>query len=141
MTRIRFYSNAPDRLQAAAAWLAIAWTERKPVAVYVPDSELAERFDRMLWTTPATGFLPHCRANSPLATETPIVIAATLDAMTPDRVLLNLGDAVPPDFSRFEDMVEIVSVDDSDRQPARERFRFYREHGYVPENLNAADTL
>ena len=139
MTHIRFYSNAPDRLQTAAAWLATRWTERKPVVVYAPQAELAERLDRMLWTTPATGFLPHCRSRSALAAETPILIADALETLPADRCLLNLADAVPPEFSRFAELVEIVSTDDHDRQPARERFRFYREHGYAPENLNVAD--
>jgi DNA polymerase-3 subunit chi len=138
VTRIRFYSNAGDRLQAAAAWLAASWRQQ-PVVVFAPAAELAERFDRMLWVQPATGFLPHCRAGSSLAAETPVLIADTLEAVPPDRCLLNLSDEVPPGFSRFEELVEIVSTADSDRLPARERFRFYRERGYALENRNVAD--
>ena len=133
MTEILFYHGAPDRLQAAAAWLLKAWEQRQPVLVYAPRASDAEQLDRLLWMQPATGFLPHCGADSPLAAETPVVIARSLDAVAPlaqDQRLLNLADEVPPGFARFEKLIEIVSVEDSVRLPARDRFKFYRERGY-----------
>lgn len=138
MTNIRFYSNAEDRLQAAAAWLTASWRQH-PVLVYAPDAETADRFDRMLWIQPAIGFLPHCRADSSLASQTPVLIAGNLDTLPSDRCLLNLSNEVPPGFSRFEELVEVVSTADADRLPARDRFRFYRDRGYAVENRNVAD--
>lgn len=138
MTRIRFYSNAEDRLQAAAAWLAAFW-RKQPVLVFAPDASTAERFDRMLWIQPAIDFLPHCRADSKLAPQTPVLIADKLDSLPQDRCLLNLSNDVPPGFSRFEELVEFVSTADDDRLPARERYRFYRDRGYAVENRNVAD--
>ena len=73
MTKVLFCHGAPERLQAAATWLALhaaPGQSLQATLVYAPDQELAERFDRMLWTHPATGFLPHCRIDSPLAGET-----------------------------------------------------------------------
>ena len=138
MTNIRFYSNAEDRVQAAAAWVAASW-RTQPILVFAPDNDVAERLDRVLWTQPALGFLPHCRADSPLAAETPVLIANSLDALPNDRCLLNLSNEIPPGYARFEQLVEIVSTADDDRLPARERFRFYRERGYALENRNVAD--
>jgi len=138
MTSIRFYSNAEDRLQAAATWLAASW-RKQPVLVFAPDAAVAERLDRMLWTQPAIGFLPHCRADSPLAAQTPVLIADNLDTLPQDRCLLNLSDEVPPGFSRFEELVEIVSTSDGDRLPARDRYRFYRDRGYAVENRKVGD--
>jgi DNA polymerase III subunit chi len=133
VTRIQFLHSAPDRLAAAAEWLRQAWQKRQPVLVYVPDRQAAEQLDRLLWSHPATGFVPHCAARSSLATETPILLTTELDELPHDRCLLNLGDELPPGFSRFEDLVEIVSTADADRLPARERFKFYRERGYALE--------
>ena len=138
MTKVRFYSNAEDRVQAAAAWLAASW-RKQPILVFAPAADVAERLDRMLWTQPAIGFLPHCRADLPLAAETPVLIASNLDAPPHDRCLLNLSNEIPPGYARFEDLVEIVSTADSDRLPARDRFRFYRERGYALENHDVAD--
>jgi DNA polymerase-3 subunit chi len=134
VTRIQFLHGAPDRLATAAQWLRQAWEERRQVFVYAPEAQLAERLDRLLWTQPAIGFIPHCAGTSPLAPDTAIVISDDPERATRFDCLLNLGDQVPPAFSRFEELVEIVSVDESDKLPARERFKFYRQRGYALDN-------
>ena len=133
MTQITFLHGAHDRLQAIVAWLGRAAGEGGSVLVYVPAGELNEQLDRLLWTHPATGFTPHCRAEDKLAAETPIILATDLDHPQHDGNLLNLSDEIPPGFSRFQQLIEIVSVEDEDRLPGRERFRFYRERGYPLE--------
>lgn len=128
MTKVLFCHGALDRLQAAAAWL---WQNKPESAVvYAPDSEVARRFDQMLWTTPATGFLAHCRADSPLAGETPLLIADNLEPLPQQDRLLNLSDDLPSGFSRFAHLIEIISTDDAVRLPARDRVKFYRDRGY-----------
>jgi DNA polymerase-3 subunit chi len=61
---------------------------------------------------------------------TPIVIDYLGTAPAHDQVLLNLRPEWPPLFSRFQRLVEIVSLEDEDRRLARERFKFYRDRGY-----------
>jgi DNA polymerase-3 subunit chi len=134
MTKITFLHGARDRLQAVAAWLGQACSEGRRVLVYVPAGDHGEQLDRLLWMQPATGFTPHCRAESDLAAETPIVLASGLDHSPHDECLLNLSNEVPSGFGRFQELIEIVSVADADRLPGRERFRFYRERGYPLEN-------
>ncbi len=138
MTQIRFFHGARDRLQAVAAWLARAGCEGRQVMVYVPAQERSEQLDRLLWTQPATGFTPHCRAGDPLAAETPIILASNLDNPLHDACLVNLSNEIPPGFSRFRQLIEIISTEDEDRLPGRERFRFYRERGYPLENRDIA---
>lgn len=140
MTRVLFLHGATDRLAAAARWLGDAAATKRHVVVFAPAADTAERLDRLLWTQIATGFVPHARADSPLAAESPIVIASQLDALPHDHTLLNLGDEVPPGFSRFEELVEVVSGDEAVRLPARERFKFYRERGYAPESREIGAT-
>lgn len=133
MTKVLFCHGAQERLQAAAAWLALhaaPGQSLQATLVYAPDQELAERFDRMLWTHPATGFLPHCRIDSPLAGETPVLIATRIDNTPQHQRLLNLSNELPPAFSRFENLVEIISVNDAVRLPARDRVKYYRDRGY-----------
>lgn len=134
MTKVLFLHGASDRLAAAARWLAEAALARRTVLVLAPGEETAERLDRLLWTQAATSFVAHARADSPLAAESPIVIARDIGTLPHDQVLLNLGDELPPNFARFEELVEVVSDDDEVRLPARERFKFYRERGYAPES-------
>jgi DNA polymerase-3 subunit chi len=145
MTRISFLHGAPDRIQSAAQWLQQAWSNRQAaqchILVYVPDAEQATRLDRMLWTQPALSFVPHCRTDSPLAGETPILLTDRLDEPAQESCLLNLSNELPPTFSRFEHLVEIVSIDDADRLPARERFKFYRDRGYAIDNRDISGGL
>ena len=133
MTQITFLHGARDRLLAIAGWLAHASAEHRPVLVYVPASERCERLDRLLWTQPATGFAPHCRAEDRLAAETPVILASGLDSPPHHECLVNLSDEIPPGFSRFRQLIEIVSADDGDRLGGRTRFRYYRERGYPLE--------
>jgi DNA polymerase-3 subunit chi len=138
MTHVSFLHGAADRIQSAAQWLQLAWARRQTVLVYVPDSEVANRLDRLLWTQPQLAFVPHCRADNALACETPILLTDQLDEPPHDGCLMNLSNELPPTFSRFQELVEIVSTDDSDRLPARDRFKFYRERGYPLDSRDIA---
>jgi DNA polymerase-3 subunit chi len=130
LTRIDFYHDAADRLQVACRLAVKAVQQNLRVLVYAPDPETARAIDRMLWTTPPTGFVPHCMTHDRLAAETPVLIAADPDAIPHDDVLVNLGAERPAHFARFQRLIEIVGRDADDRAAARDRFRFYRERGY-----------
>ena len=54
-----------------------------------------------------------------------------VDRLGHDDVLVNLDGELPSAFSRFQRVVEIVDTSEQDRQPARNRFKFYRERGYA----------
>ncbi len=130
MTRIDFYFEAEDKLQVASRQSAKAARQKLRVLIYAADEAAVHRIDKMLWTWQATGFLPHCLTRSPLAAQTPVLITHDPEDTPHDEVLLNLHDAWPPAFSRFQRLVEIVGRDDQDRAAARARFRFYRDRGY-----------
>lgn len=131
MTSIDFYFNADDRLSVACRLAAKAMTQNRRLLVFAPDADLAGRLDRLLWTTPATGFIPHCRADDQLSPETPVLIAG--EAVQPPgcEVILNLAADCPPHFERFERLLEVVTREDADRASARSRYRFYKERGYL----------
>ncbi|MCX7897984.1 MAG: DNA polymerase III subunit chi [Rhodocyclaceae bacterium] len=141
MTHITFLYDAPDRLAAAAAWLRQAWSRRSKVLVHLSEREAALRLDRMLWTQPQLSFVPHCFIDDPLAAETPIVLSDRLDNVPIEDYLLHLADTLPAAFSRFSHLVEIVSLEERVRLPARERFRFYRERGYPIELVNFSEAF
>lgn len=131
MTQIDFYTQVNDKLQTACRLAAKARGQGLRVTLFCPDSETAARLDRMLWTVPATGFLPHCKSDDRLAPLTPVLIDATGDTPVHDQVLINLHSEWPAFFSRFQRLAEIVSADDADRAGARERYKFYRDRGYA----------
>jgi DNA polymerase-3 subunit chi len=139
VTSIDFYFNAADRLQVACRLAAKALGQKKRMLIYAPEPEMASRIDKLLWTWPATGFVPHCALDAPLAADTPVLIGA--DAGTPPscELLLNLGAECPPHFERFERLLEIVGADDADKQAGRGRYRFYLERGYKIANHDLAN--
>jgi DNA polymerase-3 subunit chi len=130
MTSVDFYFNAADKLQVACRLAGKAMAQGKRLLIYAPQADTAQRIDRMLWTWQATGFVPHCAAHDPLARETPVLIAADMQAAIACDVLLNLSAEPPPAFERYERLLELVAQDDEDRRAARERYKFYRERGY-----------
>ena len=130
MTSIDFYFNAADRLQVACRLAAKALAEHKRVLIYTPDAELASKLDRLMWTWPATGFVPHCATHDPLAAETPVLIGGE-DEAADIPILINLSANCPPHFASFERLLEVVGADEADREPARERFRMYKSRGYA----------
>jgi DNA polymerase-3 subunit chi len=130
MTRIDFYVQASDRLQIACRLVVKAYAAKNRVLVYSPDDTIARALDRLLWTTPAIGFVPHCMAHHPLAADTPVLISREGDAPGHDDVLLNLHHEWPPFFPRFQRLLEIVGPDEEDKSAARARFRAYRDRGY-----------
>lgn len=130
MTQIDFYTHVQDKSLLACKLSAKALEQGLRVLLLTSDESDAVRMDQMLWSVPATGFLPHCRARDSLAAVTPVIVDYDPGELTHDQVLLNLGSERPAFFSRFQRLIEIVSTDEADRLAARERFRFYRDRGY-----------
>ena len=130
MTTIDFYTHVDEPLGVAAKLAAKAWSQHGNVRVLTPDAAATDALDRLLWTQPATGFVPHCRLHSPLAGDTPIIVDHVVEHDGPASVLINLAGSPPPFFARFERLAEIVPADESQAQAGRERYRFYRERGY-----------
>jgi DNA polymerase-3 subunit chi len=130
LTTIDFYFNAEDRFQVACRLAAKALAQKKRLLIYVPEAEAASRIDKLLWTWPAIGFVPHCAPHDPLAAETPVLVSSDADTPGTCELLLNLGGECPPHFGRFERLLEVVATDEAERQAARARYRFYQARGY-----------
>ena len=129
MTQVFFYHGASDKIAAACALISGAWAKRKAMLVYAPDQPVADSVDRLLWTRDQLSFIPHCRADSPLAAETTILIADKLDKVAQTERLMNLSSEIPAAYQRFQSLIEVVGQEDEERQAARERVRFYKEQG------------
>lgn len=139
MTEVFFYHGASDKIAAACALLSGAYAKKKQMLVYALEPEVASGIDRMLWTSAALSFVPHCRADSPLAAETPILITDTLETILQDERLMNLSREIPPGFSRFQSLIEVVGQDEDDRLAARDRVKFYKDRGYEVRYFDLSD--
>jgi DNA polymerase III subunit chi len=138
VTSIDFYFNAEDRLQVACRLAGKAVKQGSRLLIYAPEAETASRIDKLLWTWPATGFVPHCAVHAPHAAETPVLIGAGDEAPEGCELLLNLGNECPPHFERFSRLFEIIPAEEVGKEKGRARFRFYRERGYKITNHDLA---
>lgn len=131
MTEITFYTFADNPLDVARRIATKALGQGKQVMIYVPDAKLADAIDALLWTTPALGFVPHCRDRDALACDTPILIGTDAEALCQADVMINLHHEQPRVFARFERLIEIIGQDENGREQGRARYRFYQARGYA----------
>jgi DNA polymerase III subunit chi len=130
VTRIDFYHYADDKLRFACRLAAKAYDQGTRLVVYTPDAHVLGEFDRTLWTFQSTRFVPHAFAGTPIAAETPVILASSEENLPHHDVLMNLAGEWPPFFASFERLLEIVAVDEEDKARARERYAFYKKRGY-----------
>jgi len=92
-----------------------------------------QQLDVALWTFSSTDFVPHCHLDSDagVVAASPVILATSLDAVPHRQVLLNLGRSVPDGFERFERVIELVGLDQEDRQMARARWKQYTDCGHA----------
>lgn len=138
MTKIRFYTGAPDKLRAACLLSNKAMQSGLRVMLSTPDEAMTAALDKLLWTYPGTAFMPHGRSDDPAAATLPVIVDHASDGFPHHDLLISLHAAPPAFFSRFEHLVEIVGLEEQDKQQGRERFAFYRERGYELTHFDLA---
>lgn len=142
MTRIDFYvlqaDAAGDRYQLACRIAEKARLAGQRVLIHTALAEEARHLDQLLWTQREASFIPHGLLGRDDARLNPILIG---DGSTEDeehQVLINLAATVPVFFGRFERLIECIDHDDAVKAAGRERFRYYREHGYPMNTVNVS---
>jgi DNA polymerase-3 subunit chi len=132
VTEIAFHFNVPERLAYACRLLRKAVGSGARVLVTgEPDS--LKQLDIALWTFSATDFVPHCDLDGEAAVLalSPVILAPSLTSTPHHEVLLNLGQFVPDGYERFQRVIELVGIDDEERQMARARWKHYTDRGYA----------
>lgn len=139
MTQVVFYHDADNKIAVAARLAQKGVAAGKRLLLLVADAETAAQADRSLWTFAPYSFVAHACADSPLAAESPVLIAPQRDfprlqknnanATLRFHILINLDTAMPEGIADFERVIEIVTHDDNDKAAARERFKAYRALG------------
>lgn len=133
MTEITFYTGMADKSRFLLRLLcAKILPQKKRALIYAGDADAAADLDNLLWTMEQGSFVPHCLADSPLAAETPVLIAAEPPA--PDsaaarcEILCNFAADAPPFFSRHPRLLEFASA--ADLKAGRRRYKLYQDRGY-----------
>jgi DNA polymerase-3 subunit chi len=144
MTEVAFHFNAPDKLAYACRLLrkAVGAGSRVVVTAQAKDLQL---LDSLLWTFSKLDFVPHAlqSAEAGVLAASPVILSESAADAPHQQVLLNLGPQVPDGFERFERLIEVVTLDEADRQTARSRWKHYADRGLAITrhdlNLKAAN--
>jgi len=150
VARVDFYvigGNGESSRQHFACRLAEkAYRQQNTVHIQVPNDQLAQRLDELLWTFRDGSFLPHgiveSRRQEANAAVT-IVVAAGDPAAEPSLtepkgadLLINLTESIPVDIDSFPRVAEIVTSDDDSLARSRKNFVDYRAAGHTLESHN-----
>lgn len=132
MTEVAFHFNAPDRVAYSCRLLRKA-VNSGAVIVVTGSPEALQQLDAALWNLQPTDFLPHCYLDSDdcVVAASPVILATEIKATPHQQVLLNLGDVVPDGFEEFKRVIEVVGLENADRQLARNRWKRYTDLGYA----------
>ena len=134
MTTVDFYI-LPDvdleaKLRFACRIARVALDSGLTVHVVTDTTELATQLDDLMWEYPTNSFLPHVISDKSVNPIEPITIGPGEPHPERTGCLVNTATTVPETFfSRFARVAEIVIA--PERKSGRDRYRFYRERGYV----------
>jgi DNA polymerase-3 subunit chi len=133
MRAVAFHFNVPDKVHYTCRLLRKAYMGGHSLFVLVPARQL-DSLDVALWTLSPQTFIPHCRSTAAewIKSRTPIHIGSTLEMLRPGSVLVNLQHEWVDQWRAFGKIIEVVSLDEGDRQAARERWRRYKAEGVEP---------
>ncbi len=135
MTRVDFYilqDARPDARHTFTCKLTEkAYKQGHQVYINTASDQQMKQLDDLLWTYRDDSFIPHdCYTAGERAAQT-ILLGHAVEPEGPSDVLINLAGDIPRFFSRFNRVAELVAGDDTDRESARARYRFYKDRGYT----------
>jgi DNA polymerase III subunit chi len=142
MTRIDFHFNVSNRENYICRLLRKVYRAEQRAVFFAPDQSLVAAIDDGLWALSETDFIPHIHLNEDnhVLSEViePIVLLHREQETPHCDILISGSNETPGFFGRFERLIEIVSPEISDREKARERWRWYKDRGYGIQTFDAA---
>ncbi|HZH06974.1 MAG TPA: DNA polymerase III subunit chi [Lautropia sp.] len=133
MTRVDFHVNVGDKIDYACRLIRKVRKAGQRAVVFCEDESRLREFDAALWSFSPLEFIPHLPDSDPLASRTPVLLTTRVEELPHHEVLVNLGASLPPFFTRFDRLVELVSDEPEDVVQARQRYRHYKDRGYPLE--------
>ena len=135
MTRVGFYvvqaADLGQRLQVAARLADKAFQQGHRIFINAADEAQARTLDELLWSFRPASFLPHGLQGQEHSDT--IAIGWGQEPLDHNDLLINLQLDIPPFFSRFQRVAEVVTQDPDSLQALRESWKFYKERGYQLE--------
>jgi DNA polymerase-3 subunit chi len=143
VARVDFHSQVSDKLKYTCRVVRKIFSisegtePLKKVVIIGPQGSL-EQLDQLLWSFSAEDFVPHTWVGDEAEIFTPVLLSPEFNqesfAHLPHAdVFIHLGQEFLPNIeaitSRFERVIEVVSLEEKDLLAGRERFKQYRTMG------------
>lgn len=133
MTRVRFYTDIPDRTSLILHLVEQAVARQRQVTIYMSNPESAQALSDSLWQQP--GFIPNVLADATDAGLTPVLLAWLPEHIRQDDMLFNCQTELPKFFSRFRHLFELIGAAEDEKVAGRQRYAFYRDRGYEIQHM------
>jgi DNA polymerase III subunit chi len=143
MTDLAFHFNVPDKLHYLCRLLRKAAGAGKRSLVVAPEA-LQHDLDTALWTFSQEDFVAHASWAAPewVRQRSPVVLVAESvgwgaapleppELATQFPVLVNCTEAPLAGFEHFARMIEVVGLEEADREAGRRRWKYYTQRGYT----------
>lgn len=131
--RVDFYLLASDKPDArglvACRLLEKAYMKGHRVYVHCTDQHDAELIDELLWTFRDDSFIPHNLQGEGPEPPPPVQIGYGKEPRGFNDILLNLGQDIPPFYTKFKRVMELVSNVESEKELSRLHYKEYRAKG------------
>ena len=128
--RVDFYllnSSEPQAVYLVVCrLLEKAYQRGHRVFVYCESQKNAEYLDELLWTYKDDSFIPHNLQGEGPEPPPPVQIGYGAEPRGFNDILLNMALSVPPFFSRFRRIMEVVAANDASKEISRTHYREYR---------------
>ncbi len=130
LIRVDFYLLTATDPQApwlvACRLLEKAYQRGHRVFVHCENQTDAEHLDECLWTFKDESFIPHHLQGEGPIPAPPVQIGHGPEPHGFNDILLNLSSTIPPFYSRFRRVIEIVSENPAAKEISRNHYREYR---------------
>lgn len=134
MTKVDFYllqdNSSQNRVVFACRLADKAYRLGNRVFIHTESADQTRQLDDLLWTFQQNSFVPHAIYQAAQNNPPPVLLAHNAEPDASNQVLINLAAEVPPFFSRFERVAELVNQNADIRHQGRSRYSFYKDRGY-----------
>lgn len=106
------------------------------VHIHTASADQAHTLDTLLWTFAPGSFVPHRLLEGTRDDGEPITLHWTSAPPPTTLTIINLSPTLPPGSTEVDRIIELVDDDPMRRDAGRERYRYYRQHGYILQSHN-----
>lgn len=135
MTKVGFYviqaTEPGKRLEVATRLADKAFQRGHRIFINAVDEQQARSLDELLWSFRPSSFMPH-GLHGQEHSDT-IAIGWGQEPNNHNDLLINLQLDIPPFFSRFSRVAEVVTQDPASLEALRASWKFYQSRGYELE--------